>query len=133
MTTATIAVPPDADTDRDLPGQTTMAARAVEHIATQAITEIADVGGTKNWLLGEALATSAEERSAEVSAVVDETTAALRVRLSIAYPASVTRTTERVRAHLVHRLHELTGLTVTRVDIAVTALYLARSGHRRVQ
>jgi uncharacterized alkaline shock family protein YloU len=121
------------DTGHDLPGRTTLADRAVERTATQAITEIADVGGTAHWMLGDTLSGPAEERSAQVSATVDDTTASLHVRLSIAYPASVARTTQQVRAHLVRRLHELTGLVVTRVDITVTALYIAQPGHRRVR
>lgn len=121
------------DTGHDLPGRTTLADRAVERTATQAITEIADVGGTARRVLGGTVGGPAEERSAQVSATVDDTTASLRVRLSIAYPASVARTTQRVRSHLVQRLHELTGLTVTRVDITVTELYIAQPGHRRVQ
>jgi uncharacterized alkaline shock family protein YloU len=121
------------DPGHDLPGRTTLADRAVEHTATQAITEIADVGGTTRWMLGDTLGGPAEQRSAQVSATVDDTTASLHVRLSIAYPASVARTTQQVRSHLIQRLHELTGLAVTRVDITVTALYLTQPGHRRVQ
>lgn len=121
------------DPGHDLPGRTTLADRAVERTATQAITELADVGGTAHRMLGDALNQSPEERSAQVSATVDDTTAALHVRLSIAYPASVARTTEQVRAHLIRRLHELTGLVVTRVDITVTALYLTQPGARRVR
>lgn len=124
-------VPQSVDTD--LPGRTTLADRAVERVAAQAITEIADVGGTARWMLGDTPTEAAEERDAQVSATVDDTTAALRVRLSIAYPASVARTTQQVRSHLIRRLHELTGLAVTRVDITVTALYLAQPGSRRVQ
>lgn len=137
MTAAIIAsrVPQDtgSDTGHDLPGRTTLADRAVERTATQAITEVADVGGTARWVLGDTLGGPAEERSAQVSATVDNTTASLHVRLSIAYPASVARTTEQVRSHLIQRLHELTGLVVTRVDITVTALYVTQSGNRRVQ
>jgi uncharacterized alkaline shock family protein YloU len=121
------------DTGHNPPGRTTMADRAVEHTAMQAITEIADVGGTTHWMFGDTLSGPAEERSAQVSATVDETTASLHVRLSIAYPASVARTTRQVRAHLIRRLHELTGLAVTRVDITVTSLYIAQPGHRRVR
>ena len=120
-------------TGHDLPGRTTLADRVVENTATQAITEIADVGGTAHRMLGDTLSGPAEERSAHVSATVDDTTASLHVRLSIAYPASVARTTQQVRSHLIQRLHELTGLVVTRVDITVTALYLARPEQRRVQ
>lgn len=128
-------VPQDTGPDmgHDLPGRTTLADRAVERTATQAITEVADVGGTTRWVLGDALSGPAEERSAQVSATVDDTTASLQVRLSIAYPASVARTTEQVRSHLIQRLHELTGLVVTRVDITVAALYVTQPGHRRVQ
>jgi uncharacterized alkaline shock family protein YloU len=121
------------DPGHDLPGRTTLAGRAVERTTAQAITEIVDVGGTAHWTLGDALNGSPEERSAQVSATVDDTTAALHVRLSIAYPASVAHTTEQVRAHLFRRLHELTGLVVTRVDITVTALYLTQPGPRRVR
>jgi uncharacterized alkaline shock family protein YloU len=121
------------DPGRDLPGRTTLADRAVERTATQAITEIADVGGTTRWMLGDTLGGPAEERSAQVSATVDDTTASLHVRLSIAYPASVARTTQQVRSHLIQRLHELTGLAVTRVDITVTALYSTQPGRRRVR
>jgi uncharacterized alkaline shock family protein YloU len=141
MAVATVAsrVPRPADTDHpggpghDLPGRTTLADRAVERTASQAITELADVSGTAHWMLGDPMNMAAEERSAQVRATVDDTTAELHVRLSIAYPASVARTTEQVRAHLIRRLHELTGLSVTRVDITVTALYLTRPGPRRVR
>jgi uncharacterized alkaline shock family protein YloU len=133
--TATISSPVHhgVDTGRDLPGQTTLADRVVERIATQAVTEVADVGGATNRVLGETLGGSAEARSADVSATADDMTAQLRVRLSIAYPASVARTTKAVRAHLIQRLDELTGLAVTQVDITVTALYSTRSERRRVR
>jgi uncharacterized alkaline shock family protein YloU len=147
MTAATVPSPISQRTDtdhtdgqgtgqgpgRDLPGRTTLADRAVERTAIQAITEIADVGGTARWMLGDTLGGPAEERSAQVSATVDDMTASLHVRLSIAYPASVARTTQQVRSHLIQRLHELTGLAVTRVDITVTALYNTQPGRRRVQ
>jgi uncharacterized alkaline shock family protein YloU len=121
------------DTGPDLPGRTTVADRVVERTAVQAITEIDNVGGSANRLLGGALSTPAESRSAQVSVTSDDTTTALHVRLSIAYPASVARTTHEVRAHLVQRLRELTGLVVTRVDITVTALYTTAPQQRRVR
>ncbi len=121
------------DTGHDLPGRTTLADRAVERTATQAITEVTDVGGTARRTLGDTLSGPVDERSAQVSATVDDTTASLQVRLSVAYPASVARTTQQVRSHLIQRLHELTGLALTRVDITVTALYITQPGHRRVR
>ncbi|MBB4912902.1 Asp23/Gls24 family envelope stress response protein [Actinophytocola algeriensis] len=133
MATTTAPRGQDTGTDHDLPGRTTLADRAVERAAAQAITEIADVGGAGHRVFGDALGGSPEERSAQVSATVDDTTAALRVRLSIAYPASVAGTAREVRNHLVRRLHELTGLVVTRVDITVVTLYLNQPGPRRVR
>jgi uncharacterized alkaline shock family protein YloU len=137
MAAATLATPAlqrtEPGTDHDLPGRTTLADRAVERMAAQAITELADVGGAAHRVFGDALSRSPEEHSAQVSATVDQTTAALRVRLSIAYPASVASTTREVRTHLVRRLHELTGLVVTRVDITVVALYLNQPGPGRVR
>jgi uncharacterized alkaline shock family protein YloU len=146
MTTATVATrdphPAAADspgqgtgsgTERDLPGRTTLADRVVERTAARALTEIADVGGAAHRVLGDTFSGSPEERSAQVSATVDGTTAALHVRLSIAYPASVAHTTREVRSHLVRRLPELTGLVVTRVDITVTALYVSQPGAGRVR
>ena len=126
------AIAPDVRPRTD-PGRTTLSDRAVERVATHAVTEIADVGGAAHRLLGDTFSGAPGERSAQVSATVDDTTAALRVRLSIAYPASVARTTEHVRDHLIRRLNELTGLVVTRVDITVDALYLNQPGPRRVQ
>jgi uncharacterized alkaline shock family protein YloU len=143
MTTATVpsTLPrrPDADqtgsqhtepdTGPDLPGRTTVADRAVERTAVQAITELDNVGGSAQRLFG----APAESRAAQVSVTSDDTTTALHVRLSIAYPASVARTTHEVRAHLIRRLRELTGLVVTRVDITVTAFYTTAPERRRVR
>jgi uncharacterized alkaline shock family protein YloU len=53
--------------------------------------------------------------------------------LSVAYPASVSRTTENARSHLMRRVEELTGLAVSRVDIVVTALHSYTTNGRRVQ
>jgi uncharacterized alkaline shock family protein YloU len=53
--------------------------------------------------------------------------------LSATYPASVSRTTENARSHLMRRVQELTGLSVSRVDIAVTALHNDTTNVRRVR
>jgi uncharacterized alkaline shock family protein YloU len=68
-----------------------------------------------------------------VSARVGDGTVTLDVRISIVYPASVARTTERAREHLVQRVEALTGLEVTRVDLTVTALHTAAAQARRVE
>ncbi|MEC3975643.1 Asp23/Gls24 family envelope stress response protein [Amycolatopsis sp. H20-H5] len=100
----------ETESDR---GRTTLEPRAVKKIAARAAGEVDGVG-----------------EGAKVSARVDGETATLDVQLPVSYPASVARTTEAVRAHLMRRTHQLTGLTVPRVDIVVSALKSAevRSG-----
>ncbi|MFF0541268.1 Asp23/Gls24 family envelope stress response protein [Nocardia thailandica] len=97
----------------ELPGATTVGERAVRRIAARAAAEVDGV-----------------EPDVQVEAQVVGTGAGLRVRLPVRYPCSVTQVTDRCRAHLIARVTELTGLTVPRVDIEVTALVPAE---RRVR
>jgi uncharacterized alkaline shock family protein YloU len=96
-------------------GATTLDPRAVKKIAAHAVGEVDGVG-----------------EDAKVSARVDGETATLDVQLAVSYPASVARTTEAVRAHLMRRTQELTGLSVPRVDIVVSALKTPEVVARRV-
>jgi uncharacterized alkaline shock family protein YloU len=128
--TATLS-PPRAEHDER--GRTTIADRAVERIAAQAVTDVDDVGGAARRVLGLAVGGEDLDHPAEVSATVSGATTALDVRLSLEYPASVGTATESVRRHLMDRVHELTGLAVSRVDITVTALRGSAAGNRRVQ
>jgi uncharacterized alkaline shock family protein YloU len=114
-------------------GTLTIAEQAVQRLAAHAVLEIDDVGGAAGRVLGVSLGAEAPDRSAKVTAHVTGGEVALDVRLSITYPASVTRTTERAREHLERRVEELTGLTVSRVDITVTALHSTVAGSRRVE
>lgn len=114
-------------------GRTTVSPRAVERLAAYAVGELDDVGGAAARLPGLSLRRDGEEEPVRVSAHVRGDTASLDVRLSVAYPASVRRTTERVRGHLAQRTKDLTGLDVERVDITVTALRGDRRRSRRVE
>jgi uncharacterized alkaline shock family protein YloU len=114
-------------------GRTTLADRAVARIAAHAVTEVDDVGGAAHRVLGVAVGGPALGGSAQVSAHVYGETTVLHVRLSVVYPQSVARATERVRAHLLHRVKELTGLEVSRVDITVTALRPSQTEDRGAQ
>lgn len=96
-------------------GSLTIAGRTVERTAARAAAEIDGVGGP-----------------VKVSAKIAGETAVLDVRLAVSYPASVGRTTENARRHLMERVGELTGLAVTRVDVTVTALTSAVTPTRRV-
>ncbi|MCR6482797.1 Asp23/Gls24 family envelope stress response protein [Amycolatopsis sp. OK19-0408] len=104
-------------------GELTVAERAVERLAAHAAQELGDVGGAAERVLGVAVGGEDAGRSVKVDAHLDGDRVRLAARLSIAYPSSVTRTTEDARAHLRGRVEELTGLRVDRVDITVTALH----------
>ncbi|WP_410599675.1 Asp23/Gls24 family envelope stress response protein [Amycolatopsis sp. lyj-90] len=133
--TATLPSPaprtaPAASGDR---GVLTISDSTVERIAAHAVTEVDGVGGAASRVLGVALGGEDLDNSAKVTAKVDGGTATLDVRISISYPMSVSRTTENARRHLMRRVEELTGLTVSHVDITVTALHTATAETRRVQ
>jgi len=110
-------------------GTTTVADRAVQRIATQLVTEMEGVGGSSRRMLG--LTVGGDEP--KIDARVDGQHVELEVELSVAYPASVPKTTEAAREQLTRDVAELTGLTVERVDITVTSLRGEGSGERRVQ
>ncbi|MEV6641352.1 Asp23/Gls24 family envelope stress response protein [Amycolatopsis sp. NPDC051371] len=129
--TATRQRPAVADLDER--GTLTVSDRTVERIAAQVVTEVEGAGGAANRVLGVAVGGEDPDNSAKVTAKVHGDTAALDVRLSLSYPRSVGRTTENVRRHLMRRVAELTGLTVSRVDVTVTALHTVTNASRRVQ
>jgi uncharacterized alkaline shock family protein YloU len=97
--------------------------RVVEKMAAHVIDEVDDVGGAARRWLGVPAGRDDPDRSPQVRARVDGVVCSLQVRLSVGYPASVTRVTEQVRAHVTAKLRELAGLQVKGVDIIVTALH----------
>jgi uncharacterized alkaline shock family protein YloU len=118
VTTATLPSSPSraAPAAEDERGRLTISDRTLERTAARAATEIDGIGN-----------------AAKASAKVDGDTAVLDVRLSVSYPLSVRRTTENVRRHLMQRVGDLTGLTVSRVNLTVTALHGAATDTGRVQ
>ncbi len=114
-------------------GVLTISDSTVERIAAHTVTEVDGVGGAASRVLGVAVGSEDLDNSAKVTAKVTGDTATLDVRISITYPMSVSRTTENARRHLMRRIEELTGLTVSQVDITVTALHTATTETRRVQ
>ncbi|WP_307796285.1 Asp23/Gls24 family envelope stress response protein [Amycolatopsis sp. 195334CR] len=97
-------------------GTLTIEDRVVERIATRAVSEL---DGT--------------DQPAKVRARVTGDSATLDVRLALSYPVPVASTTENARRHLRHRVGELAGLTVSRVDITVAALRTSAAEPRRVR
>ncbi|MFD8496768.1 Asp23/Gls24 family envelope stress response protein [Amycolatopsis sp. NPDC059657] len=106
-------------------GRTTVAPLALERIAARAATDVAGVGGSARRLAGVALGAEKVDQAVRVHAVVDGDIVNLAVRLSVGYLAPVAATADAVRAHLLDRIGKWTGMTVGRVDIAVTALHTA--------
>jgi uncharacterized alkaline shock family protein YloU len=125
----TVMTPPATEQ----PGRTTIAERVVERIATRLLTELDVVGGSARRVLGIAVAAEDLDGDARVTAEVDETTARLAVRLSVAYPTSVRRAAEAARTYLMTRVEALTGLVVAAVDITVTTLSSPDATVRRVE
>ncbi|MBF6326912.1 Asp23/Gls24 family envelope stress response protein [Nocardia transvalensis] len=109
MTAVTAPVP------AELPGRTTVGERAVRRIAARAAREVAGVGP-----------------DVQVAARVVGDSATLHVRLPVRYPQPVARVSEECRTHLIRRTGELSGLSVPRVDIEVSALPTG-TGERRVR
>ncbi|MFJ6632470.1 Asp23/Gls24 family envelope stress response protein [Streptomyces sp. NPDC091376] len=124
----------EAETGTARRGRTTVSDRTVERIAARVLTEVEHIGGTVGRVLGISVPGQRPEDPARVTAKVSDDSAdvALDVRLSVVYPESVAHATEDARAHLVRRVADLTGLTVTRVDITVTAPRPPDSSTRRV-
>lgn len=112
-------------------GALTIEDSVVAAIAARAVRETDDVGGAAGRVLG--IGSAGPQRPAKVTARVDGGQVTLDVRLSVAYPASVSRTSERARRHLTERVGALTGLAVSKVDITVGALHRAEENGRRVR
>lgn len=130
--TLTDAVPAPAPDDPGERGQTTIADRVLERIATQAVSEVAAAGGAARRVLGVTLGAAGPDRDAQVTATVAGGIAALSVEFSVAYPAPVAQTARAAREQLIRRIEELTGHQVSRVDITITALPTNASTGRRV-
>ncbi|MFD7964647.1 DUF6286 domain-containing Asp23/Gls24 family envelope stress response protein [Streptomyces zaomyceticus] len=94
-------------------GTVTVADRTVRRIVRQAATEA--LGGA-----GTAREVSVARRGAREARV--------RLALELAYPTDLADRSERVRRHVMHRATALSGLDISRADIAIASLYAASPG-----
>ncbi|SES43204.1 Asp23/Gls24 family envelope stress response protein [Lentzea albida] len=127
---------PPAQENTDDPGargSLTISERAVERIASHAALEVDGIGGSAPRVLGVTVGAEEAERNVRIAARITGAVVALDVRLSITYPAPVGSTAESARTHLISRVHALTGLSVSKVDITVTALHRAVVTPRRIR
>ena len=111
-------------------GRTAIATAVVATIAGIAASEIDGVyqlvaGGAGAALTGLAQRVAgAEARARGVTVEVGQREAAVAVRLITIYGASIPQVTQAVRQNIITRVHDLTGLIVTEVNIAVVDLYV---------
>lgn len=104
-------------------GRLVLEKRAVERIAAQAASESDSgrTGGVSGGFLGFGTHRDLSARPATTVDLVGQS-AHVNVEVTVAYPTSIREATDAIRRHVMVRVHELTGVEVTRVDIKVTAL-----------
>lgn len=103
-------------------GRTVIGARVVEKIAFRALTEVGGIAGAGGWLAGLPFTRGPAATGPRVKARVDGGLATLRMRVSVVYPAPMRQVTQTLRAHVMSRVGELTGLRVRQVDIDIARL-----------
>jgi uncharacterized alkaline shock family protein YloU len=125
----------------DVPGSIRIGDTVVAKLAARAALEIPDAGGAAPRMLGRSLPGAGHlgirQTSLSVlphaSAQVDGQLAFINLVLSVRWPANVTQVAAAVRAHVRDRVQAFTDLTVTTVDIEVTALVTELTTGPRVQ
>ncbi|GAB2577608.1 Asp23/Gls24 family envelope stress response protein [Microlunatus antarcticus] len=105
-------------------GRLVIADSVVEKIAGQAAAEIGTVHGRTGGVLGLG---AHDDRSARPDVDVDVrgSFADVSVKVGVAYPGSIRKTTSQLREHVTRRVRELTGVEVHRLDVEVTFLSVA--------
>lgn len=117
-------------TETDLVGAITIHDRVVSKVAACAAGEVADVGAAAPRVLGKSVSvpsalggrTSDLAGLPKVSAQVDGAFAVVDLDVSLRWPCSIHQVTERLRAHVSERVHEMTGLALDEVNIHVADL-----------
>jgi len=118
-----VAPPAPAErTERGQRGKLVLAKQVVEKIAGQVASEVSATGGRSGGFLGIGAHADLTARP-KVGVELAGRTATLAIEMAVAYPVSIRRATDRVRAQVTHRVTQLTGVEVTRVDITVVALH----------
>lgn len=111
-------------------GQITLQDRVVAKLAAQAALEISDAGAAAPRVLGRAVTgggalgirPTSLTALPKASAEVDGSTGRVELSISVRWPVSVPAVTMAVRAHVIDRLRDLTGLQISEVRIEVTDL-----------
>jgi uncharacterized alkaline shock family protein YloU len=115
--------------DDRVPGDLTIAERVIEKIAGQAVLEVGPATGEPRTVLGINLPGSSGS-APRVSADVFGRDAVIQVRCGVVYPEPLSAVAQRIREHVRHRVHELTGIRVHEVDVEIVALRRPESTRR---
>ncbi|MGA5703925.1 Asp23/Gls24 family envelope stress response protein [Peterkaempfera bronchialis] len=121
---------PPAAYDR---GRTVIADRVVEKITAKAVRDAARTDAMGHRLPPVPPGQEEIRQAAKVAAWVDGQTAAVAVTVSLPWPAPVREIARRLRAHIINRVEDLTGLHVAQVDIEVADLPGPAAYRRRVR
>lgn len=109
-------------------GSTEISQHVIEKIAGRAASEVTGVDTAEPSVLRRFTPFVDDGAS---DAEVGHERATVGLSISVRYPEPVFQKANEVRARVVKRIEELTGLRVTRVDITVSQITPASSGKRR--
>ncbi|MCU1536660.1 MAG: hypothetical protein JWP82_1011 [Humibacillus sp.] len=105
--------------------------RVIERVASHAASESGPTGGVSGGFLGIGASGDLDTPPTADVELVGQT-AVIGLDLTVAYPAPIRAASDHVRTHVMERVHTLTGVEVTRVDITVARLMPADDPTRKV-
>ena len=111
-------------------GRTSLSGKVVEKTVARAALEVDHVHGVSGGIATTVFNT---DPAVDVQATIDGHLAQLRVKVEVDYPVSLRAVTRELRRHVSDRVHQLCELTVTDVDVQVTALRRDTEQIRRVR
>jgi len=110
-------------------GRTSLSDKVVEKTVARAALEVDHVHGVSGGIATTVFNT---DPAVDVQATIDGHLAQLQVKVEVDYPVSLRAVTRELRRHVSDRVHQLCELTVTDVDVHVTALRRDTEQVRRV-
>ena len=111
-------------------GRTSLSGKVVEKTVARAALEVDHVHGVSGGIATTVFNT---DPAVDVRATIDGHLVQLRVKVEVDYPVSLRAVTRELRRHVSDRVRQLCELTVTDVDVQVTALRQDTEQVRRVR
>jgi uncharacterized alkaline shock family protein YloU len=122
---------PDATAPEER-GRLTIADRVVERVAGYAATQVDGAAAAPRRLLGISVGEAHPDAEAAVRATVDGHVATVAATIAVAWPQSVRRVTEALRAHIREDVRRITDVEVAHVDVDVVHFATDTAPARRV-